>query len=136
MERLWRAQVSLDSAWNVVAKRVEAPDGSDLFVILCGFSCKCASHLQTLDIALRKHCISRSLGSTGSTFLALKLMARKHRPRWLVLENVPGLATTGQHHAVIAALKDVGYVTTIVQRQALFCLRACPLSISCFENTV
>ena len=39
------------------------------------------------------------------------LVVSKHRPLTVILENVRNLVISGQHEAVIQALREIGYIT-------------------------
>lgn len=80
-----------------------APDGGAIDLLCGGFPC------QDLSVAGRRAGLA---GVRSGLFFEFVRLARELRPRWLLLENVPGLLSSNggrDFRTVLSALGDAGY---------------------------
>lgn len=71
-------------------------------VLVAGFDCRSVSRMNN-NRRDYLQCISEKTGSTGATFDAVLSYVARHRPRALVLENVPQLRTASASMETAAA---------------------------------
>ena len=98
---------------NTLTGRKEQVDGKNTWGVLIGFSCKTASGLAT-DKETAESCIEEEAGTTGQTFLAVRLIAQTIKPLWLFLENVTGLLKGQQWLLVVRRLRSHGYAVAVL----------------------
>ena len=83
---------------------------ASLWLFIAGFVCKTVSSLNA-DKHTRACALMDLSTVTGSTFYAVILFLRKHKPPAALLENVLGLLLCSQHLDVVVALRQAGYFT-------------------------
>ena len=81
----------------------------DLDLFLAGFSCKDVSFLN-VNRGSASECTETHSGTTGGTFLGVKLIVEMRRPKAFILENVVGLLVKGQIYKVVEQLEAKGYI--------------------------
>ena len=106
--------ITRSMAYNRMTQQQETPDPHDeIRGWLIGFSCQTVSRLNA-DKGTASLAIEDCVGTTGITFQGVCLILDRKRPKFCILENVPGLQTNSQDKLVAGIVRAKGYVVKIV----------------------
>lgn len=109
-----------ERVWNYQSCTPDYPKTycSSPFCFVAGFVCKAVSSLNS-DRKTARSAVWDSTSSTGSTLLGVILYIQQWRPLTIILENVLGLKTRGQHKEVKRRLESLGYAVVIFEMSPL-----------------
>ena len=107
------SNVALDDVTNMVQVVPWA------HILLAGFPCQQKSPLnKNAGSAENRQCIQRGEGRTGEGFLACLDYIKAHRPRIIILENVPQVVNHGEGERIANSLTNLGYIVHHMQVEA------------------